>query len=72
MATVLFVYTHNAGRSQISQALFERAAPARHTAISAGTKPADRPHPEVVTVMREEGIDLSERKPQHLTGELAE
>jgi protein-tyrosine-phosphatase len=72
MSTVLFVCLHNAGRSQMSQALFERAADRRHTAISAGTTPADRVHPEVVEVMRELEIDVAGRKPQLLTRELAE
>jgi arsenate reductase len=72
MATVLFVCLHNAGRSQISQALFERAAGGTHTALSAGTTPAERVHPEVVEVMREIGIDLSDRRPQLLTRALAE
>jgi arsenate reductase (thioredoxin) len=60
------------GRSQISRALFERAANGRHAALSAGTTPADRVHPEVAEVMRELGIDLADRKPQLLTRELAE
>jgi arsenate reductase (thioredoxin) len=72
MSVVLFVCLHNAGRSQMSQALFERAANGRHTALSAGTTPGDRVHPEVVEVMRELGIDLSDRKPQLLTRGLAE
>lgn len=72
MATVLFVCLHNAGRSQMSQALLERAATGRHTALSAGTTPAEHVHPEVVEVMRELGIDLSDRRPQLLTRELAE
>ncbi len=72
MSTVLFVCLHNAGRSQMSQALFERAADGRHTALSAGTTPEDRVHPEVVEVMAELGIDLGERKPRLLTRELAE
>jgi arsenate reductase (thioredoxin) len=72
MACVLFVCLHNAGRSQISQALFERVAAGRHSALSAGTMPARRVHPEVVEVMREIGIDLSWRRPQLLTGERAE
>jgi arsenate reductase (thioredoxin) len=72
MARVLFVCLHNAGRSQMSQALFERAANGEHTAISAGTTPAERVHPEVVEVMRELGIDLSDRRPRLLTRELAE
>lgn len=72
MACALFVCLHNAGRSQMSQALFERAAAGRHSALSAGTTPGERVHPEVVEVMRELGIDLSERKPQLLTVELAQ
>ena len=72
MSTVLFVCLHNAGRSQMSQALFEQAADGRHTALSAGTTPADRVHPEVVEVMRELGLDLADRRPQLLTRELAE
>jgi arsenate reductase (thioredoxin) len=72
MATALFVCLHNAGRSQMSQALFERAADGRHRALSAGTTPGDRVHPEVVEVMRELGIDLADRKPRALTRELAE
>lgn len=72
MACVLFVCLHNAGRSQMSQALFERAAEGRHSAISAGTIPAGSVHPEVVQVMRELGVELSERTPQRLTRKLAE
>jgi len=72
MATALFVCLHNAGRSQMSAALFEQAATGRHHALSAGTTPAERVHPEVVEVMRELGIDLADRTPQLLTRELAE
>ena len=72
MAIALFVCLHNAGRSQMSAALFERAAAGRHRALSAGTTPGDRVHPEVVEVMRELGIDLADRTPQLLTDELAE
>jgi arsenate reductase len=72
MACVLFVCLHNAGRSQMSQTLFERAAAGRHTAISAGTTPAEHVHPEVVEVMRELDIDLFDRHPLLLTRELAE
>jgi arsenate reductase (thioredoxin) len=71
MATVLFVCLHNAGRSQISQALLERIAGDRHTALSAGTTPAERVHPEVAEAMRELGIELSGRTPRLLTLELA-
>ncbi len=72
MAHVLFVCLHNAGRSQMSQALFERIAAGRHTASSAGTTPAEHVHPEVIAVMDEDGIDLSGRVPQRLTSEMAE
>jgi arsenate reductase len=72
VANVLFVCLHNAGRSQMSQALFERAAGGRHAARSAGTTPADRVHPEVVQAMAELGADLADRAPQRLTREMAE
>ena len=72
MATALFVCLHNAGRSQMSAALFERAAQGRHRALSAGTTPAERVHPEVVEVMRELDIDLSDRTPRKLDAELAQ
>jgi arsenate reductase (thioredoxin) len=72
MAAVLFVCLHNAGRSQMAAALFERAAHGRHRALSAGTTPADRVHPEVVQIMSELGIDLSDRSPRRLTRDLAE
>jgi arsenate reductase (thioredoxin) len=69
MARVLFVCLHNAGRSQMSEALFQRAAGERHEARSAGTAPADRVHPEVVEAMRALGIDLDGRRPARLTPE---
>ena len=72
VASVLFVCLHNAGRSQMSQALFERAAAGRHVAASAGTAPGERVHPEVVTVMCELGIDLAGRRPRRLSAELAQ
>jgi arsenate reductase len=72
MSRVLFVCLHNAGRSQMSQALFERAAAGRHQAQSAGTTPGDHVHPVVVAAMREVGIDLDGRVPQRLTTELAQ
>ena len=72
MITVLFACVHNAGRSQIAAALFNRHAdPTKARAISAGTQPADRVHPEVVAVMREMGIDLSAQRPRKLTAPLA-
>lgn len=72
MTTILFVCRQNAGRSQMSQALFERAAGGHHRALSAGTTPAERIHPEVIEVMNEIGIDLAGRTPRLLTRELAE
>jgi arsenate reductase (thioredoxin) len=72
MAQVLFVCLHNAGRSQMSEALFTRAAAGRHEARSAGTAPGDHVHPEVVEAMRELGIDLSPRVPKRLTDADAE
>jgi arsenate reductase (thioredoxin) len=71
VANVLFVCLHNAGRSQMSQALFEKLAGEKHEARSAGTEPATRIHPAVVTVMREVGIDLGGREPRRLTDEMA-
>lgn len=67
MARALFVCLHNAGRSQMSEALFSRAAEGRHEARSAGTTPGERVHPEVVEAMAELGIDLNDRKPHKLT-----
>jgi arsenate reductase len=72
MSRVLFVCLHNAGRSQMSQALFERLAGDHHQARSAGTEPAERIHSSVVTVMQEEGIDVSRRVPRLLTNDLAQ
>ena len=71
MAHVLFVCLHNAGRSQMSAALFERAADGRHSSASAGTTPAERVHPEVVEVMREVGLDLAGNRPRKLDEEMA-
>ena len=71
-ATVIFACVHNAGRSQMAAAFFNQlvgAGTAR--AISAGTAPGDRVHPEVVAAMREVGVDLSAAVPQRLTPELA-
>jgi arsenate reductase len=70
MTTVIFACVHNAGRSQMAAAFFNaRARVAR--AVSAGTQPGERVHPEVVAAMHEVGIDLSDAKPQLLTDELA-
>ena len=72
MAMALFVCRHNAGRSQMSQALFERAARGRHTGQSAGTTPAEHVHPEVVEVMHEVGVDLSAVRPRALSRAMVE
>ncbi len=72
MKTVIFACIHNAGRSQMAAALFNAASDsAKARAVSAGTRPGERVHPEVVTVMRELGLDLANAKPQKLTDELA-
>jgi arsenate reductase len=72
MKTVIFACVHNAGRSQMAAALFNQLAdPAKARALSAGTNPGERVHPEVVTVMREVGVDLVDARPQKLTPELA-
>jgi len=71
MARVLFVCLHNAGRSQMSEALFARVADG-HEARSAGTTPGERVHPEVVEAMRELDIDLGDRVPRELAHEDAE
>ncbi len=72
MANVLFVCLHNAGRSQIGRALFERAAAGRHRSDSAGTTPADKVHPVVLDAITELDIDLRGRVPQLLTKKHAE
>jgi len=72
MFKVIFACVHNAGRSQMAAAFFNQLAdPVKAQAISAGTEPGERVHPEVLAVMREIGIDLSRAKPQKLTEELA-
>ena len=72
MITVLFACVHNAGRSQIAAALFNHYADrSKARAISAGTHPADRVHPEVVATMKGRGLDLNSQTPQRLTPELA-
>jgi arsenate reductase len=67
---VLFVCTHNAGRSQIAQAFFEKYAPADLRAESAGQEPAEAIWPNVVEAMREVGIDISGRKPKKIDVEM--
>ena len=72
MYKVIFACVHNAGRSQMAAAFFNQLADLHKAeAISAGTEPGDRVHPEVLAVMQEIGIDLSHAKPQKLTQELA-
>jgi arsenate reductase len=70
MKHVLFVCTHNAGRSQMAQAFFERHGPPDVRAESAGQEPADRVWPEVVEAMREVGVDLAATRPKRLTVEM--
>lgn len=73
MERVIFACVHNAGRSQMAAALFNRRAdPARAVAVSAGTAPGPHVHPEVLEAMREKGIDLAGVRPQLLTPEIAE
>jgi arsenate reductase len=73
MDQVIFACVHNAGRSQMSAAFFNLLAdPAKARALSAGTKPGPRVHPEVLTAMAEIGVDLSHARPQLLTAELAQ
>jgi arsenate reductase len=72
MTTVIFACVHNAGRSQMAAALFNKLAdPLKARALSGGTAPGDRIHPEVLDVMQQEGVDLSAARPQNLTPELA-
>ena len=73
MKKTIFACVHNAGRSQMAAAFFNRLAdPQRAHAVSAGTSPGEFVHPIVVTAMREVGIELSECKPQKLTDTLAQ
>jgi protein-tyrosine-phosphatase len=72
MIKVIFACIHNAGRSQMAAAFFNQLAdPQKACADSAGTDPGVRVHPEVLTVMQEAGIDLSDARPRKLTEELA-
>jgi arsenate reductase len=73
MHKVIFACVHNAGRSQMAAAFFNQLAdPMKAEAVPAGTEPGLRVHPEVLSVMPEAGIDLSNAVPQKLTQELAE
>ena len=70
---VLFACVHNAGRSQMAAAWFNALAdPAKARAISAGTDPGPRVHPEVIVAMREAGLDLSSAPTTRLTTEIAQ
>jgi arsenate reductase (thioredoxin) len=72
MQTVIFACVHNAGRSQMAAAFFNALADLEKArAVSAGTQPGERVHPEVQSAMADIGIDLSGARPQHLTDELA-
>jgi arsenate reductase len=71
MKTIVFACVHNAGRSQMAAAFLDQLANGQARAVSAGTNPAARVHPDVVEVMREVGIDLAGAVPQKLTTELA-
>lgn len=73
MNTVIFACVHNAGRSQMAAAFFNALVdPTQARAVSAGTQPGERVHPEVLAAMAEVGIDLSGARPQRLTDELAQ
>ena len=69
---VLFICVHNAGRSQIAAAFFNRNAPEDYIGVSAGTEPGDHVHPEVVEAMREVGIDMAQEQPKKLTEEMTD
>lgn len=76
MVDVLFVCVHNAGRSRMAEALFNHRSRTEHggrwVAASAGTQPAEHPHPEVVRVMAELGLTVEQRPGLLLTPELAD
>lgn len=69
---VLFVCVHNAGRSRMAAAFLNDMAGDRYEGISAGTQPADRPHPEVVEAMAEIGLKLEPGPGTLLTQEMAD
>ncbi len=72
MKRVLFICVHNSGRSQMAEAFFNSMAAGKAEAISAGSEPARKVNPTVVAAMREEGIDIGNRKPKLLTPEMME
>ena len=72
MATVLFICVHNAGRSQMAEAIFNSLSRGRHHAISAGSQPSSEVNPLVVKALKEIGIDISSNKPKKLTREIVQ
>jgi arsenate reductase len=72
MVTVLFVCVHNAGRSQMAEAILNDLAEGRHRGISAGSQPGEEVNPVAVKAMAELGIDLGDGRPKLLTGEMVE
>lgn len=70
MKTVLFICVHNAGRSQMAEALFNLMAKGKARAISAGSQPADEVNPVAARAMKEVGLDISRNKPKPLTLEI--
>lgn len=69
---VLFVCVRNAGRSQMAEALFNRAAAGRAVARSGGSRPADAVHPEVAEAMAEIGVDITAARPKGLGADVLE
>ncbi|MFW6150480.1 MAG: low molecular weight phosphatase family protein [Chloroflexota bacterium] len=72
MKRVLFVCVHNSGRSQMAEAFLNQIAPGKVEAVSAGTMPVDSVQPQVITAMRELGIDISRQRPKALTADMLE
>ena len=70
--TVLFLCTHNAGRSQMAMGFFKRLAADRAVAYSGGSEPADQVNPAAVEAMAEKGIDISGEQPRRWTPEVVE
>ena len=70
MKKVLFVCTHNSGRSQMAEAFFDQIAQGRAVAVSAGTQPAPQVNPTTVAAMREIGIEIGDKKPKLLTADM--
>ena len=68
--TILFVCVENAGRSQMAEGFFNKHAPGRYQAISAGTKPVSEINPVAIEAMREVGIDISNQKSKEITEDM--